>query len=520
MLRNRTERRLLPLLLAFTLSTALSLWAQKAAPAARPPAWQTTANTQLDHGDLESAERTLWSVLGSEPTNERALTMLGVIRGRQNRYPEAEALFRRVLQLNPKSMVATINLAGALLAQDKPEDAIQQYDQAIQLNPQNSELRIEVAKLQLARGNFAGALAALDAIKSSPFPPPAIALKAASLLGMGRRADAEAMIPKAQRSPKAALELAQVFVDATESDGALRALSLINPVPKPLAGRVYYLQGRALAQEGNAPAAQASFRQALAADPKSIETLLAMAQMFALEKKHADSMAMLQKARTLSPDSREVLRHFIVEAMQAGQNDKALQAAQELQAKSSEPADQYLVASVMVQQKQYLSASHILEDYVAQHPEDARAYLGLGIAYLNLLRYPEARQALERSLQLKPDLAEAEFQSGLLASQEGRRQDTLRHWQRAVELQPQHAQALFSLGTVYLEAGQLAEAETAFTRSLASDPGNMKTEYNLALVLNKLGKSEEAKQHLEHYRRMQEAEHATSGNPPRASERQ
>jgi superkiller protein 3 len=467
----------------------------------------------MDHGDLESAENTLWGVLGSDPTNERALTMLGVVRGRQNRYPEAEALFRRVLQLNPKSMVATMNLAGAMLAQDKPEDAIQQYNQAIQLNPQNSDLKIEVAKLQLAHGNFAEALAALDAIKSSQFPPPAIALKAASLLGMGRRADAEAMIAKAQGSPGAALELAHVFVDATEPDSALKALSLINPVPKPLAVRVHYLRGRALAQKGNAAAAQASFRLALAADPKSIESLLAMAQMFAVQKKHADSMAMLEKARALSPDSRDVLRHFVVEAMQAGQNDKALQAAQELQRKSPELDDRYLVASVMVQQKQYLAASHILEDYVAQRPQDPRAYLGLGIAYLNLLRYPEARQALERSLQLKPDLAEAEFQSGLLASQEGRRQDAVQHWQRAVELQPQHAQALFSLGTVYLEAGQLAEAETAFTRSLASDPGNMKTEYNLALVLNKSGKSEEAKQHLEHYRRMQEREHTSSGNP-------
>jgi len=95
---------------------------------------------------------------------------------------------------------------------------------------------------------------------------------------------------------------------------------------------------------------------------------------------------MLQKARELNPDSREVLRHFIVEAMHAGQNDRALLAAQDLQRKSSELDDRFLVASVMIQQKQFLPASHVLEDYVEQRPEDAKAYLGLGIAYLNLLR--------------------------------------------------------------------------------------------------------------------------------------
>jgi Flp pilus assembly protein TadD len=243
-----------------------------------------------------------------------------------------------------------------------------------------------------------------------------------------------------------------------------------------------------------------------------------MAEIFAGENKHADSLAMLEKARALNPDSREVLRHLIVEAMQAGQNDKGLQAAQDLQRKSSELDDRYLVASVMIQQRQYLPATHILEDYVTQRPEDAKAYLGLGMAYLNLLRYADARQALEHSVQIKPDLAEAEYQLGLVAGQQGNRQEATQHWQRVVELQPHHAQALFSLGTMYLESGNLAEAESAFRQSLATDPRNMKTEYNLALVLNKLGKSEEAKQHFERYRKMQEAEHTTSGNPPRTSD--
>jgi tetratricopeptide (TPR) repeat protein len=209
-----------------------------------------------------------------------------------------------------------------------------------------------------------------------------------------------------------------------------------------------------------------------------------------------------------------------VEAMQAGQNERALLAAQDLQHKSNELDDRYLAASVMIQQKQFLTASHILEDYVAKRPQEAKAFLGLGMAYLNLLRYPEARQALDRSLQLNPSFAEAQFQMGLLAGQEGNRQDARQHWQKAVELQPQHAQAWLSLGTLYLESGELAEAESAFSRSLGADPGNMKTEYNLALVLNKLGKSEEAKQHLEHYRKMQAEEHTTSGNPPRASDHQ
>jgi tetratricopeptide (TPR) repeat protein len=516
MLHNRTERcpsLWLPLAVLALVGVGCS-WARAPVRPSKTGSSLAAAKTQLDLGKLESAEETLWNLLASEPTNEQALTMLGVVRGRQQRYPEAEALFRRVLQLNPKSIVASRNLAGALLAQEKTDDAIRQYHQAIQLSPGDSDLKVEVAQLELARGNFAEALSTIDTISPGRLPGAAIPLKAASLVGVGREADAEGLISRAQGSPGIALDLAHVFVEAHQSEAALKALSLVNPVPKSLAAQVYYLKGRALREKGSGAAAMDSFRQAIAANPKSVESLVAMAEGFAAEKKHADSVAMLQRARVLSPESRDILRYLIVEAMQAGQNDRALQAAQDLQSKSTELDDRYLIASVMVQQKQYLAATRILEDYVGQRPQDARAYLGLGISYLNLLRYPDARQALEKSLQLQSDVAETEFQLGLVDNQEGNHEAAVRRWQRAVELQPHHAQALFSLGTVYLESGDLAQAETAFSGSLAADPRNMKTEYDLALVLNKLGKSAEAKQHFDHYRKMQEEEHATSGNPP------
>jgi superkiller protein 3 len=519
MLHNQTERRLAVLaLLVFSECSGPLSWAQKPVPPSKSAATISTAKAQFDRGDLGSVESTLWSVLGSDPNNEQALILLGVVRGRQQRYAEAEALFRRVLQLNPKSIFASRNLAGALLAQDKPDDAIRQYQQTIRLKPDDANLKIEVAKLELARGNFVEAVAALDTVEANRFPVPAVPVKAASLLGVGRRSDAEALIPLVHGHPAAALDLARVFVEAKDADAALKTLSIVNPVPKLLAAQALYVKGRALLQKGDAAAALTNFQRALAASPKSVETLLAMAEMFAAQNKHADSVTTLQKARQLNPDSRDVLRHFIVEAMRAGQNDRALLAAQDLQRKSSELDDRFLIASVMVQQKQFLPASHILEDYVAQRPADAKAYLGLGIAYLNLLRYPDARHALERSHQLDPNLAETEFQSGLLDGQEGNRLDAMKHWQRAVDLQPGHAQALFSMGTVYLESGQLAEAESAFSRSLAANPGNMKAEYNLALILNKLGKAEEAKQHFAHYRKMQEEEHTTTGNPARPSD--
>src|SRR2546427_8725681 len=112
MLPNLTERRplLLLALVAFSLCAPPISTAQKIVPQSKSASSLSTAKAQLNHGDIDSAESTLWTILASEPANEQALTMLGIVRGRQQRYVEAEALFRRVLQLNPKSIVASRNL--------------------------------------------------------------------------------------------------------------------------------------------------------------------------------------------------------------------------------------------------------------------------------------------------------------------------------------------------------------------------------------------------------------------------
>jgi tetratricopeptide (TPR) repeat protein len=514
MFRKLTERRgfRLPTVLVICLLVAPFYCVPSSAAQIASRSSLATAKAQLDRGDLKSSEKHLWDVLSVEPTNEQALIMLGTVRDRQQRFAEAEALFRRVLQLNPQSVAASRGLAASLIDQGKQEEAIQEYKEAIQLDPQDSSLKIELVKLDLARSDFAEALATLNSFKSR-LPVSAVPLKAACLLGLSRRSDAEALIPLVRESHAAALDLAQVFIEGRDPDAALKLLGFVSPVNKSIAAREHYLKGRAYLEKKQMAAAMASFRQASADDPKSSETLIAMAEVLSAQNKHADSFEILEKARVLGPDSLEVLRHLIVEAMECGKNDSALSAAQELQAKSSELSDRYLAASVMLQQKQYLPASHILEDYTAQRPDDAKALLGLGIAYLALLRYADARQALEHSLHLKPELAETEYQLGLLFAQQGDPQTAIQHWEKAIVLNPRHGQALFSLGTMYLEAGELEKAHDAFARSLVIDPNNMKTEYDLALVLNKLGNLQEAKEHLDRYRKMQGEEHSMSGNP-------
>jgi superkiller protein 3 len=464
------------------------------------------AQSQLARGELASAETSLWTLLTANPNDEAALTLLATIRGRQQRYSEAEALFRRVLQINANSTAAHRGLGSVLIAEDRADEAIEQCKAALDLAPNDVGLKLEIAHLYAGGGKFQQALAVLQTIPQNQFPMEAIPMKAASLLALGKSAEAEQWLEQAKGSPSAELDLAEVFLGANLPDQALRSLEFAAATLKRRPARFYYLQGRAFQAKGQAEAALGSLKQALAADPNSVATLVAIAELRAARNQHGDAVTALQKALLLSPDNVVVLRHLVVEATKAGDGQPALDAASALAARSPEnPDDLYLAGAAMLQQNS-ASASTVLEKYVALRADNAKAWLALGIAYVQQKKLAEARSPLERSLKLDPDIAEAEYELGLVAKSEFDSNQAIQHFQRAVKLQPQHAKALGSLGNLYLQSGELQKAQEALQSAELIDPNSVETEYDLGLVLSKLGKLDLAREHFERYRKLKEAQ--------------
>jgi tetratricopeptide (TPR) repeat protein len=471
------------------------------------------AQAQLKRNDLSGAEKTLWSVLASNPNDEEALTLLGIIRGRQQRYAEAETLFRRVLQLNAKSIPAYRNLVGALVSQDKMEEAVAESQKLVQLAPEDSALKVELARLYLGRGQFEAALSSLSAIPAQRLPASAIPVKAASLLGLGRKSEAVALATEAKKSPALALDLAAVFLEAQLPDEALNCLPATAPPAKPKAAAYYRMKGKALQAKGELLLAVGDLRKSLELEPQSTDGLLSLAQIYAAQNNHAESLNLLQRARAVSPEALSILRPMVVEALKAGQRKLALQLAYELQQKSPENLDDlYLAGATMLEVREYAPTIAIFEKYVAQRPEEPKAQLALGLAYIGQRRYADAKGALERATQLDPNLAEAYYQLGFVAGKQGNVQDAIQNFEHVLKLQPRHAKALVGLGTLYLQEGDLGKAEDVLQRGAAADPRDPDAEYQLSLLFNRAGNAAEARRHMERFRKLKaERDRAASG---------
>src|ERR1019366_1896024 len=127
-------------------------------------------------GDLGRAETALQIVLGRSPGEYRASNLLGVVRAQQHREPEAEKLFKQVIEQKPDFAGAHVNL-GMLYAQtEREDDAVAQFREVLRLDPKRTDalsallnvLRAQ-ARTAVKAGNLEKGLALLlQARKDSP----------------------------------------------------------------------------------------------------------------------------------------------------------------------------------------------------------------------------------------------------------------------------------------------------------------------------------------------------------------
>jgi protein O-mannosyl-transferase len=85
------------------------------------------------------------------------MVMLGVLTWNQTRYwSDSIALWTRTAELNPRNDVATYNLAVALAASGREDEAIGQYEETLALVPDHDLARHQLNQLQAARAEREG----------------------------------------------------------------------------------------------------------------------------------------------------------------------------------------------------------------------------------------------------------------------------------------------------------------------------------------------------------------------------
>jgi len=124
--------------------------------------------------------------------------------------------------------------------------------------------------------------------------------------------------------------------------------------------------------------------------------------------------------------------------------------------------------------------------------ENALAQINLGVALLNLGRYPEATSHLKEAVRIHPGSAEAHAALGVVETREQGWEAANQHFSTALRLDPTSARVHAAYGELLLRQGEVGEALRHFREAVAVEPTYAEAHNHLAAGLIAQGKPEEA----------------------------
>jgi len=255
------------------------------------------------------------------------------------------------------------------------------------------------------------------------------------------------------------------------------------------------------AKSGN----RAEAKRLLGAAVERYHSVSALMQLARLESEEGDgdgALRALRDARTLAPNSEDVLTAFAEVSLRMQAPVPAILALEALtRLYPDEPRHPYLLGVALMRAGDVVAAIEPLRQANALDPDRALTLVALGLAYNSRKEYSEARPLLRRALDLEPEnadtlaaLAEAEAGVGDLENAE-------RDARRAMQRAPANATANFVVGVVRMAQQRYAEARDALLAAAVADPASPKVEYQLSLVYARLGDQAASEEHRALYER-------------------
>jgi len=160
---------------------------------------------------------------------------------------------------------------------------------------------------------------------------------------------------------------------------------------------------------------------------------------------------------------------------------------QEVTTESSPEVEQ---AEAAIQKHDYATAEPLLQQAVAQNPDDYLAWFDLGYVYKATKQLEKAIEAYRKSVAGKPDVFESNLNLGITLAQQGDKTEAAKYLKAATQLKPTaHAEeglarAWQSLGMV-LEDSDPQQALVAFREAEKLDANNFEVHFASGQILEK-----------------------------------
>ncbi|XWK86857.1 MAG: tetratricopeptide repeat protein [Phormidium sp.] len=143
----------------------------------------------------------------------------------------------------------------------------------------------------------------------------------------------------------------------------------------------------------------------------------------------------------------------------------------------------YQEALTLHQQQQFTAAESKYREYLTTNSDHAEAWLNLGILYYQTENYPQAQEAIAKSLELDPLNSQTYYVLGSCLEQRHNITEAISAYENAIAINPTLTDAYNNLGNLLFQTGKIAEAEAVFRQAIATNPQHFGSYINLGNLL-------------------------------------
>ncbi|MDK8464282.1 tetratricopeptide repeat protein [Marinobacter sp. SS13-12] len=268
------------------------------------------AQEAMEEGDLNTAARYLEEVLAQAPSHEQSALMLGLVRFRQGRVEEAEKLLAPVAEMGDSEVAGKL-LAATRLQMRNPQGAQDILD-TLEDKDSDPETLALVAIASLASGDAETGEALMEkALELNPDNHQLRLRYAAYLNRKGEHSRAIDLITQVRNKAPDLDQARTLLIQTQASSGDMSAAvntasQWIKDEPDNVDALV--IRGNLSASENNMEEARKYFTQALNKHPEALGPIIALGRLALSQENLDEAQKQFRRAVELAPDSRQALQ--------------------------------------------------------------------------------------------------------------------------------------------------------------------------------------------------------------------
>ncbi len=377
----------------------------------------------------------------------------------EGKYREAAIQYENSLKADKNFAAAHFALAKAYLHMSAYAAAYREFSRTVDLQPTNYEARIDLGNMLMTADKVDDADKQAKAVLAGePNNPDLHALLSAIAL---KRGDSR----KAMDEIRRALQLAPNRTAFWDNLGLMQAK---DPAQKA--------------------EAEASFKKAIAVDPKSVDARLLLSTYYASVNQLSQAEQTSREAISVDPKSlaarRNLAQVYLEESNSAQAENVLRQASQDL---SNDPHGVRILADYYMSTNQYEKGRSEFAALVAKYPKNADLQKGYLRALLQVHDYNTAKSVSDSLMKEHSTDPEVVALNGIVLLNEHRTNDAISALQSGAKDFPQDPFIQYWLGVAALQNGDSSLAQRSFQKVISLQPGAVDALDELAQLAQRQG---------------------------------